>query len=143
MESMKTYRDPIHWIFVGLSLLTATAVLGAGSADGPAPSGTTAPSNQIWECTTNGLRTFSNNPCGQKSAVRQLNPINVMDPSPTIHVARSYAPGPAVQPEYSYPEAQEPIDSSYGGTDGVILVRRVHREHPHVVHGHPRGRAAK
>src|ERR1700722_17797038 len=38
----------------------------------PMPSG-----GHVWECTTNGQKTFSDNPCGAKSTLREISPINI------------------------------------------------------------------
>ena len=115
----------------------------AGTAPVNAP--TSAPSNQIWECTTNGVRTFSSNPCGTKSTVRQLNPINVMEPAPVYRPAPSYGPAmgspPAPPVRYGYPEqdnADEPAtDNGYSGSPGVIVVPRARHIRPNNIHPHP------
>jgi hypothetical protein len=91
----------------------AVAARPTQSATAPA-----APINQIWECTTNGQRTFSDKPCGDKPSLRELNPINVMDPTPTLPPTRAYQPQayqPQIDypPEYSYPVAQESAETSY------------------------------
>src|ERR1700736_4343664 len=46
---------------------------------------------QIWECTINGVKTFSDNPCGDKSSLREIGPINRMDPTPVLPHSRSFA----------------------------------------------------
>jgi hypothetical protein len=68
---------------------------------------------QIWECTTNGQKTFSNNPCGDKSSLLDIGPINTMDRTPIYRSARAYQPGPGYAPEYGYGDSQEPADNSY------------------------------
>jgi hypothetical protein len=35
--------------------------------------------NQIWECTIDGQKTFSSNPCGQHALRREIGPINTME----------------------------------------------------------------
>jgi hypothetical protein len=123
------------------SLPASPATAGTATANAPTP----APSNQIWECTTNGLRTFSNNPCGTKSTVRQLSPINVMEPAPVYRPALSYAQTMASPPapvRYSYPEqdnnTDEPTtDNAYGGYPGVIVVPRARHVRPNNVRPHP------
>jgi hypothetical protein len=110
----------------------------------PATPTTAAPSNQIWECTTNGLRTFSNNPCGTKSTVRQLNPINVMEPAPPYAVTHTYAPSARVAPasSYSYP-TQDSSDATYTdnanyGYPVYVVVPRARRLRANEPHNHPR-----
>ena len=121
----------------------------ATPAAAPAAVAASAPGNQIWECTTNGLRTFSNNPCGAKSSIRQLNPINVMEPAPIYRATHAYAP--AVAPpapssmNYSYSPQDGGDDTYQDNTNsaypGYIVVSHVHRFRPHAAapphHPHP------
>lgn len=150
MSVMEMCRSNIRPIFAGLVMVLSVAAW----ADSPAPTvpatpalppasaaipnaPTPAPSNQIWECTTNGLRTFSSNPCGTKSTVRQLSPINVMEPAPVYRPAPSYAPAmtpPPAPARYNYPDqdsADEPAtDNGYSGYPGVIVVPRARHVRP-------------
>jgi len=102
------------------------------------------PSGQIWECTTKGVKTFSNNPCGDKSTLREIGPINTMNPTPVVHYARGYAPEPRYAPaysdsdgaadqgSYSDPESAESGGNSYAIVQGVGFVARHRPEHrPH------------
>jgi hypothetical protein len=101
---------------------------------------------QIWECMTKGVKTFSNNPCGEKSTLLDVGPINTMPPSAT-HYARAYRPDPRYAP--GYPDQSAPADAddysdqnaadtdgnSYSTVLGVGLVQRrraenIHRPHP-------------
>lgn len=101
---------------------------------------------QIWECTTKGVKTFSNNPCGEKSTLLDVGPINTMPPAAT-HYARAYRPDPpyaAGYPDQSAPsDADDYSDQSAADTDGnsystvlgVGLISRrraenIHRPHP-------------
>ena len=100
------------------------------------------PSGQIWECTTKGVKTFSNNPCGEKSTLLDVGPINTMTPAPAIHYARGYGPDsryaagyadqstPAEDP-YSDQYAAESGGNSYTIIQGVGLVARRRAEHFH------------
>jgi hypothetical protein len=102
-------------------------------------------SGQIWECTTNGLKTFSNNPCGDKSSLREVGPINTMNATPVIHYARNYgadpryAPAPQYADEnaytgddgYSEPGASESSGNSYTIIQGFGFAPRRRPEHPH------------
>jgi hypothetical protein len=97
------------------------------------------PTNQIWECTTNGQKTFSNNPCGDKSSLREVGPINTMDPTPIFAPARSYEPQSSYQPEYSYPSTQESADTSYPMVVASPFYERRLPVHTHRPHDHDRG----
>jgi len=119
----------------------------------PAPN---AGGNQIWECTTNGVKTFSNSRCGSTAVLRDLGPINVMDASPASNV-HWYGAGPNdasgyYDPGYD-PSPAQPEDNSYPVVVGVpYLARRrlerprqaahqdqAHHDQGHHVPGHPRG----
>jgi hypothetical protein len=73
----------------------------------------TQSTGQIWECTTNGQKTFSNNPCGDKSSLLDVGPINTMDRTPIYRFAPDYHPGPGYAPEYGDGDSQESADNSY------------------------------
>jgi hypothetical protein len=161
MGVMEMCRSNIRLIVAGLGMVLGAAAWAdtpgpatpatAASTPSPVAAGTAsadastpAPSNQIWECTTNGVRTFSSNPCGTKSTVRQLNPINVMEPAPIYRPAPGYAPtmrSPAAPDRYSNPEqdsADEPTtDNAYSGYPGVIVVPRARHVRPNNVRPHP------
>jgi hypothetical protein len=64
------------------------------------------PNRSVWECTISGQKTFSDNPCGNKSRLREIGPVNRMDPTPILPHSRSYAPESSGQPRYSYPSEQ-------------------------------------
>jgi hypothetical protein len=76
---------------------------------------------QIWECTINGQKTFSDYPCGDKASLREIGPINIMDPTPILPRSRSYVPESSGEPRYSdpsqqadsYPSEQQSADNSY------------------------------
>jgi hypothetical protein len=101
------------------------------------------PGGQIWECTTNGQRTFSNNPCGDKSSLHEVGPINGMDPTPILPPSRSYEPQSSYPPEYSYPSTQESADSSYPALVAIPFNERRRPEHAHRPHKHDRGPAPR
>lgn len=98
---------------------------------------------QIWECETNGVKTFSNNPCGEKSTLLQLRAINTMSPAPVVRYARAngpeprYSPGYADQDNYSDQEVdseQGPAETgvnSYPVVQGLAFLPRNRHEHPH------------
>ncbi|SRR5258706_1835006 len=131
----------------------------------PAPSSTAAqnrpvtvptapngePTRKIWECTLNGVKTFSDNPCGDKSSLFEVGPINRMDPTPVVPQSRSYVPESSVQPNYSYPSQQAdsytsdqqsaddsyPTDSSYPVFLGVPIGERERSDHEHRPYSRP------
>ena len=98
-----------------------------------------ATSGQIWQCTTKGVKTFSNNPCGDKSTLLEIGPVNTMNPTPTVHYARAYAPEPhyadsdssADQEPYADQAGVESSGNSYAIVQGVGFVARRRPEHPH------------
>ena len=97
----------------------------------PSTAPTAVPSNQIWECTTNGQRTFSNHPCGEKSFLREIGPINGMDPTPVLPPTRSYEPQSSYSPEYNYPSAQ---DSAYDTSPVLVAIPFIERRRPGHTH---------
>jgi hypothetical protein len=97
-----------------------------------------APNSQIWECTTNGQRTFSSKPCGDKSFIREVSAINVMNPAPILPSARAYAPESNYEPEYTYP-APEAADSSYPAMVGIPYIVRARPERTHRPYKRDRG----
>lgn len=99
-------------------------------------------SGQIWECTTKGVKTFSNNPCGEKSTLLDVGPINTMSPTPAIHYARGYGSEPRYATGYADQGAPGDTDdsdqyaaetggNSYTIIQGVGLVARRRPEHFH------------
>jgi hypothetical protein len=106
-----------------------------------------ASSGQIWQCTIDGVKTFSSKPCGDKSSLREIGPVNRMDPTPVIPYARSYEPESRYQPEYSYPGDQENLNPpvqevvhSYPVFIGIPIHERRRPDHAQrpPVHGHYR-----
>jgi len=81
------------------------AAMPDASAPLPAQAQTTAEpavqSGQIWECTTNGQKTFSNNPCGEKSTLLAMRAINTMNAAPEVRDARAYGRQPRYAPQYT------------------------------------------
>jgi hypothetical protein len=155
---MQTHRHFVYGLIVAVSLTTAATAMAADMPPPPtavvttpakapgetaapaAPASAAAPGTQIWQCTTNGVRTFSNNPCGTKSTLRELNPINVMEPAPAYRVTHTYTPAPSAN--YSYPAEDSSdantADNAYNGYPGYIVVPRAHRLRANAAHNHPR-----
>jgi hypothetical protein len=101
-----------------------------------------ASGSQIWECTTNGLRTFSDKPCGGNATLREMNPLNVMNPAPMSPPARpyppAYTPEPNNAPEYYDPGAPDTVVSSYPVVVGYPYFVRTRPDHTHrPYHPHP------
>ena len=99
---------------------------------------------QIWACTTKGVKTFSNNPCGENSSLVEVGPVNGMNPAMPVHYAHSYPTQPQYLPSYSDSSAQAYDDDSEqdgyeGGADSYSIVqgiavlprRRPGHHHPH------------
>ena len=107
----------------------------------PAAAPPQAREGQIWECTTNGVKTFSNNPCGDKSALLEVGPVNGMSPAPAMHYARAYLPEQRYAPgsDQSTSADAEDYSEQYGAdtganytiVQGVGFVPRRRPEHFH------------
>jgi hypothetical protein len=105
-----------------------------------------APGGQIWECTTRGVKTFSNNPCGDKSTLLDIGPINTMQPTPVPQYARAYNPPPHYAsgytdpgPSYDQDDYSDQAGSETGGDTYTIVQGGafVPRRHPLHQHPHP------
>jgi hypothetical protein len=98
---------------------------------------------QIWECLTKGVKTFSNNPCGEKSTLLDVGPINGMSALPAIHYAGAYGS----QPRYAagYPDQSAPADAddysdqyaADAGGNSYAIVGVVPRRRPQQFHRPP------
>jgi hypothetical protein len=97
---------------------------------------------KVWECTINGVKTFSDNRCGHKASLREIGPINIMDPTPILPYSRPDVPESSGQPDYSYPgqqadsypSDQQSADDAYPADDsypvfGVPFGERGRRDH--------------
>jgi hypothetical protein len=104
---------------------------------------------QIWECTTKGVKTFSNNPCGENSSLVEVGPVNTMNPAMPVHYAHAYPTQPQYVRAYSDSSAQAYEDDSEqdayeGGADSYSIVqgiavlprRRPGHHHPHQLQPH-------
>jgi hypothetical protein len=89
---------------------------------------------RIWQCASNGQKTFSDSPCGADASLRQLSAINRMDVAPASHVA--------TYPVYSslnydpVPMYQSAADGYVGSASSqlVVISERERREHIHRAH---------
>jgi hypothetical protein len=100
----------------------------------PTPSGT-----QFWECTTNGIKTFSNDRCGSAAILREVGPINVMDASPVTSNVHWYGPDSNDASDDYYAAAAQSADNSYPIVVGIPYLERRRPEHPHQPNNHDRG----
>jgi hypothetical protein len=103
-----------------------------------------ASANQIWECTTNGQRTFSDKPCGGHATLREMNPLNVMNAAPRSPPGWPYQPDSSNAPDYYYPDGpdgQDVVSSAYPVVVGYPYAVRRRPEHPQRSY-HPRAIAA-
>jgi len=99
--------------------------------------------NQIWECTINGQKTFAGRPCGGKSKLREVGPINTMEAAPLLPPSRSYQTQTDYAPDYYYPGPQDSADNSYPIVAVRPFVERRRPDHTHRPHGHERGAPAR
>lgn len=88
-----------------------------------------ASASQIWECTTNGQRTFSDKPCGGNATLREMNPLNVMNSVPSSPPTWTYPAQSGDAPDYSYPDTQDAVNSSYPVVIGYPYAVRRRPEH--------------
>jgi len=99
-------------------------------------------SGQIWQCVTNGVKTFSNNPCGDKSSLLEVRSINTMNPTPVVRYARTNAPPQQYSPAYADQNSYSDQDdygeqgadtaaNSYTVVQGVAFLPRRRPDHPH------------
>jgi hypothetical protein len=99
-----------------------------------------ASANQIWECTTNGQRTFSDKPCGGNATLLEMNPLNVMNAAPRSPPAWPYPPDSSNAPDNYYPENQDAVQSSYPVVVGypyAVRRRPEHTQRPYQPHPVP------
>jgi hypothetical protein len=107
----------------------------------------TEPNGQVWECTINGQKTFSDSPCGSKSSLHEIGPVNGMDATPMRSYGRSYAPPSGYQPDDSYqgdqedssPGEQQSANSSYPVFVGIPAHGRARPDHAHRPHSDHHG----
>ena len=111
---------------------------------------------QIWGCITKGVKTYSNNPCGEKSTLLDVSPINTMPATPVIHYARAYGSERRYAPAYadqsgSADDEQDSEDygteaggNSYTIVQGFVARRRPEHSHrpPHHNSGYKPGNNA-
>jgi len=110
---------------------SASSASSASTAQSQRMSAPTEPTSQIWECTIEGQKTFSDRPCGTRSSLREISPINAMEPAPVYGDVRSYEAN--YPPDYPYPSEQGSDDYSYPGSAGILVhgvIRPDHRHHP-------------
>jgi hypothetical protein len=99
----------------------------------------TEPTVKIWECTINGLRTFSNKSCGNNPSIREIGPVNTMEATPILRFDRAYEPQSSYQPDYPDSSPQESPDSSYPAVVGIPFHQGRRSDHAHQPHGRNHG----
>ena len=97
------------------------------------------PGIQIWECTTDGVKTFSNNRCGNAAIRRDVGPVNVMDASPAVSNVHWYGPDTSGASDYYYPDPPQPADNVYPTVIGIPYLERRRPDHPRQPNKHDRG----
>jgi hypothetical protein len=128
--------------------LPAIAAPASASEPGPPPMAaapiqamTPAPPTEstvkIWECTINGIRTYSNKSCGDKPSIREIGPVNTMESTPIFRFDRAYGPESSYQPDYPDSSPQESPDNSYPAVIGIPFHQGRRSDHAH----QPRGRS--
>jgi hypothetical protein len=88
------------------------------------------PRGQVWECTLNGQRTFSDAPCGDHPQTRHLSELNRMDATPVAPYAPEVTENSA-QP-WAGPDVSVPVEVESGTTvvhDIVVLREREGHDH--------------
>ncbi len=137
------------------SALPIRAESTAISAPAQNPTGAPKQTGQIWQCTINGVKTFSNNPCGNQAFRVALNPVNGMTPPPIARPLRSNGGEPGDRKGYTdqnlYPDHD--ASSEGAGANGydqeyiyAPLFRSNHHRHPEHHHdsfGEPHRSAAR
>jgi hypothetical protein len=110
------------------------------------PSEPPLPPGQVWQCTIDGQKTFSDKRCGAAASVRQLNEVNRMDPTPESNIhfygagAPAHSPGTDIASGAEIGAAPAGADEIYGSPPLIVVRGRpghrpVPRSHPHG-HGH-------
>lgn len=139
--------EPLAWtgsltrLFGFLLLTTLTAAAAFGQSETVAKPEPALPAGQVWQCTVDGQKTFSDKRCGAGASIRQINDVNRMDPTPVprIHFYESGASYPARgAPEE---DAGQPVSSDPIYATAVIVNRLGNRPRPR--HPHRRAQAHK
>jgi hypothetical protein len=100
---------------------------------------------QIWQCVSNGQKTFSDSPCGADATVHQLSEINRMDAVPVSHTT-AYSAYPSLNYAAAPPDQDAPdVDGGYSTSQFIVISERERREHSHRARAHESraGRAAR
>jgi hypothetical protein len=133
----------------GNTVASASAASDRAGPVFPAPTSTASvkpaepplPPGQVWQCTIDGQKTFSDKRCGVGASVRQLNEVNRMDPTPESNIhfyggAPAYSQGAGSMPGGQEGATPYAADEIYSGPPVIVVHRRpVHgpapRSHPH------------
>jgi hypothetical protein len=126
--------------FAASSPAASSSAAPASTAPPQSAPASSPPGNQIWECTTDGVKTFSNNRCGNAAIRRDVGPINVMDASPAASNVHWYGTDNTNDAsDYYYPAAAQPADNAYPVVVGIPYLERRRPEHPRQPNNHDRG----
>jgi hypothetical protein len=93
------------------------AMLGPLNASPTDQASTAPPATRIWECVVDGLRTFSDSPCGAAARARDIAEPNRMNSAPLLPTMSRYG----VPGSYYPPAAADAGDSGWAD-DGVLLL---------------------
>jgi len=112
-----------------------TAMRPASLPTSVAPVSSQSPT-RIWQCASNGQKTFSDSPCGADASLHQLSAINRMDVAPVSHVVTYpvYAP-------LNYdavPMDQSAADAYVGSSSSQLVVVSEHERREHIHRAHER-----
>jgi hypothetical protein len=120
-QAMRAMPEPVP---AAVSVPAPMRAVSAGPSS-PAAAAVIRPNKQIWQCVTNGQKTFSNNPCGENPSVLNLGAVNGMDPTPLLPLGRSYAADFGAAPDYS---DSAPVESSAYGYPVIARPQYVRHE---------------
>jgi hypothetical protein len=101
------------------------------------------PSGQVWECVLNGQRTFSDSPCGDRPAIRQLSELNLID-SVASRTSPTYPPYPSGYAAATADQNAPDLSNDWYSTQEVLAIReRARRVHPSRPNAHLHGRSSQ
>ncbi|MGA9027767.1 MAG: hypothetical protein WB440_17075, partial [Steroidobacteraceae bacterium] len=104
----------------------------------------TLPTDQVWECESNGTRTFSDAPCGERAAIHEIREVNTM--AATAVPRRPDNPAWLPPPDAGYAPAADQEDTGQAANGVVVLypaplIRRGRPEAPANGRTHTRERS--
>lgn len=120
------------------------AVLDTAAAVALHPAAPTLPTDQVWECESNGTRTFSDAPCGERAAIHEIREVNTMAATAVPRRPDNSAWLPP--PDAGYAPAADQEDTGQAANGVVVLypaplIRRGRPEAPANGRTHTRERS--